>query len=64
MISNFDAFMMECHQVCFKKVAAITGLRARSVATGLALKDMRLIASACSVDVVKDGKELKVVPMF
>ena len=47
-----------------RKVAEITGLRARSKATGLPLKDMRLIAEAASVEVVKDGKELKVVRMF
>jgi hypothetical protein len=62
--SKLDTFLNECHQVCFGKVAEITGLRKRSEETGLSLKSMRLVADAASVKIVKDGKELKVVPLI
>ena len=61
--SELDRFLMECNSVCSGRLQAITGLRARSERTGLSLARMRLAADAASVKVVRDGRELKVVPL-
>jgi hypothetical protein len=61
--SELDRFLMECNSVCSGRLHAITGLRARSQRTGLSLAHMRLAADAASVKVVRDGRELKVVPL-
>ncbi|WP_371765525.1 hypothetical protein [Massilia sp.] len=61
--SELDRFLMECNSVCSGRLQAIAGLRARSERTGLSLAHMRLAADAASVKVVRDGRELKVVPL-
>jgi hypothetical protein len=60
-MDRLGEFLQECHAVRARKVEAITGLRQRAKETGLTLARMRLAAEAADVDIVADGKELKVI---
>lgn len=60
-MTAIDTFLQECNAVRAGHIQEITGLRARAKSTGLALKSMRLVAMAADVEIVADGKELKVV---
>lgn len=62
--TELDQFLMECSSVCAGNLKEITRLRARAQKTGLSLARMRLAAEAANVELVPDGKELKVVPLF
>lgn len=63
-MDRLGQFLQECHAVRARKVAEISELRKRSRETGLTLAHMRLAAQAADVQIVADGKELKVVPLF
>jgi len=62
-LSELDKFLQECNAVRSGQLAEIPNLRARSKQTGLALDRMHLTAEAADVEIVADGKELKVVPL-